>query len=238
MSRRAGHAAGRLDRGESAQLAESDAVGERGHISKTFMSDQVFLYFYYIPFHVNLPEERDAAGRTEVGRAPAGPQQRGDGRRKTWTRYYCGGIWSSQRSPAMPRQCARRTQIGAVVLGAGGGFARHCRDDCAGALAAPTDGAAHEFRVRAHGTLADALRGGRRPRLPLDGGRRTARPRRIGRFAVEASPLAGSADLDANMTAGTIFCHHRGRAARTGRFRQESRSPPASSSMAPRPFWR
>lgn len=51
-----------------------------------------------------------------------------------------------------PRQCARQTQIGAVVSALAAASLDIADMISLGALAAPTGGAAHEFRVRAHET--------------------------------------------------------------------------------------
>lgn len=104
-----------------------------------------------------------------------------------------------------PRQCARQTQIGAVVSALAAASLDIADMISLGALAAPTGGAAHEFRVRAHEILARALRGGSVRAFLSTEADETLGIDESGGFAVEASPLAGSADLDANMTAGTIF---------------------------------
>jgi fructose-1,6-bisphosphatase I len=104
-----------------------------------------------------------------------------------------------------PQQRARKTQLGAVVSALAAASLDIADMISLGALAAPADRAAHGFRVRAHETLAQALRvGSVRAFLSTEADEPLAIDE-SGGFAVEASPLVGSAGLDANMTAGTIF---------------------------------
>ena len=100
---------------------------------------------------------------------------------------------------------SRRTQIGAIVSALAAASLDIADMIALGALAAPVDGAPAGVRVRAHEILAQSLRGeGVRAFLSTEADE-TVVPDESGSFAVEANPLLGSADLDANMTAGTTF---------------------------------
>ena len=102
-------------------------------------------------------------------------------------------------------ESARRTRIGAIVSALAAASLDIADMIALGALAASADGAPGGDRIRAHEILADALRGeGVRAFFSTEADEKLVLDE-SGSFAVEASPLLGSADLDANMTAGTTF---------------------------------
>ena len=104
-----------------------------------------------------------------------------------------------------PEERARKTRIGAVVSALAAASLDIAEMISLGALAAPANGAARGFNIRAHEALVQSLRGaGVRAFISTEADEILAVDE-SGALAVEASPLSGSADLDANMTAGTIF---------------------------------
>jgi fructose-1,6-bisphosphatase I len=104
--------------------------------------------------------------------------------------------------PDDPHECARKTEIGAVVSALAAASLDIADMISLGALA---DGAADGCRVRTHETFAEALRGESVRAFLSTEADETLVIDQSGDFAVEASPLVGSASLDANMTAGTTF---------------------------------
>jgi fructose-1,6-bisphosphatase I len=107
--------------------------------------------------------------------------------------------------PNDPHERARRTQTGAVVSALAAASLDIADMISLSALAAPNDDAARGFRVRTHEILAQALRGESVRAFLSTEADETLVIDQLGGFAVEASPLVGSASLDANMTAGTTF---------------------------------
>ena len=104
-----------------------------------------------------------------------------------------------------PEERARKTQIGAVASALAAASLDIAEMISLGALGAPADGAARGFNIGAHQALAQSLRGaGVRAFISTEADETLAIDE-WGSLAVEASPLSGSTDLDANMTAGTTF---------------------------------
>jgi fructose-1,6-bisphosphatase I len=159
----------------------------------------MFLYFDYMRFHVNLREERDVLAGRGFSSAAA---RRGGGDVDAILLQQHLELAAKSNDP---HERARKTQIGAVVSALAAASLDIADMVSIGALAAPADGAADGLRVRAHDTLAQALRGGNVRAFLSTEVDETLAIEKSGGFAVEASPLLGSTDLDANMIAGTIF---------------------------------
>ena len=104
-----------------------------------------------------------------------------------------------------PEERARKTQIGAAVSALAAAALDLAEMISLGALAASTKDVARGFNLRAHEALAQSLRGASARAFISTEADETLAIDGSGAFAVEASPLFGSADLDANMTAGTTF---------------------------------
>jgi fructose-1,6-bisphosphatase I len=104
-----------------------------------------------------------------------------------------------------PQQQARKMQIGTIVSALAAASLDVAEMISLGALAPPADDARCWLRARANETFAQALRGGSvRAFLSTEADEALAIDE-LGNFAVEVSPLVGSADLDANMFTGTTF---------------------------------
>ena len=104
-----------------------------------------------------------------------------------------------------PEERALKTQIGAAVSALAAASLDIAEMISLGALAAPPKDAARGFSLRAHQALARSLRGaGVRAFISTEADE-TLGIDEWGSLAVEAGPLVGSTDLDANMTAGTTF---------------------------------
>jgi fructose-1,6-bisphosphatase I len=166
--------------------------------------DLAFLYFDYDRFHVNLTQEQDAPA-AEDGRALLDPLQRGrrgggDVDRISLQRHLELAAKSND-----PRERARKTRIGAVVSALAAASLDIADMISLGALAAPANGVARGFDIRAHETLAQGLRGADVRAFISTEADETLAIDESGAFAVEASPLFGANNLDANRTAGTVF---------------------------------